>query len=41
MIALTDDVLSWVIGLVGDAGIRLIHTSRDKARLRRMLDAEL
>ncbi|MGH3251232.1 MAG: ATP-binding protein [Trebonia sp.] len=41
MIALTDDVLSWVIGLVGDAGIQLIHTSRDKGRLRRILDAEL
>lgn len=41
MIALTDDVLSWVIALVGDAGIRLIHTSRDRGRLRRILDAEL
>jgi tetratricopeptide (TPR) repeat protein len=41
MIALTDDILSWVIGLAGDAGVRLIHTSRDKGRLRRILDAEL
>jgi tetratricopeptide (TPR) repeat protein len=41
VIALTDDVLSWVIGIVGDAGVRLIYTSRDKGRLRRILDVEL
>ena len=41
MIDLTDPVISWVVALAGDTGIRLIFTSRDQRRLRHILDKEL
>jgi tetratricopeptide (TPR) repeat protein len=41
MIDLTDPVISWIVALAGDTGIRLIFTSRDQRRLHRILDKEL
>lgn len=41
MLPLTDALLGWIVGVVGDAGLRLTQTPRDHRRLRRLLDQEL